>query len=152
MKLKVEDGKTIFATHLIRFTQPEEYDYKFHEELVRCYQLEPEGFVAYDFDEAQLIVEDLKMCGICDAVIEDIIIPSTYIDKVKDVKYASRTEALKHLIENVEPESMITPNLKKKLQEKEDRIVQLTNELNLLKQKHALFEERINKLEKGAKG
>jgi hypothetical protein len=139
--IKVTDSKAYFATHFIHVGVTDEIREKIN------LQVEKTGIVCYSVDELVKAKQTLDELGV-NYTIEELRVDPALIAKAQGVKYLTPGEVKKHLLEDAEPESMIIPNLKKKLQEKEEKIVQLTNELNLLKQKHTLFEERIGRLER----
>lgn len=145
MWFRVDDGSVVFATYFVH-VQVDRQNESIMQKLLP-YQVEADGIVVYPEDDSQKLEAILKDLGLSYKV-EKLNHDPAHVAKTQGVKYASRSEAIEHILNDKEPESMIIPNLKKKLQEKEEKIVQLTNELNLLKQKHALFEERISKLEK----
>lgn len=160
LNIAVCDERCLFATHIIKVRDIDIKKFNvgsisIDDSIFDCRGL-LKGFCAerdyyycfvYSVSELEQVTKYLDRLNIPYQT-ESLDFNLAYITKTQGIKYASRSEAIEHILNDKEPESMIIPNLKKKLQEKEEKIAQLTNELNLLKQKHALFEERISKLEK----
>lgn len=123
---KVDDGKVIFATHFISTTINRE-DEEVKQKLTP-FQVEKDGIVVYpgqNILEVEWILQELKILY----TVEKLQHKPEHITKAKNVKYGSRTEAIKNLLEDTEPESQIIPNLKNKLDEKENKIKNLENKL-----------------------
>ena len=104
----------IFATHYI------ECNTEGVRKNLAPFQCEKNGIVIYPYDDIVKV----------EAVLQEYEIPYTievldyeqHKPKAQGVKYASRSECIKHLLDNDEPESQVVPNLRKKLDEKEERI------------------------------
>lgn len=129
MYLSVNDGAVVFATHLVQAVIPEGV-----REKLTPFQLESDGVVCYsqrEADEVANILTELQVPHTVQVLSHD----QQHITKAQVTRYASRTEAIKHLINDEEPESMIIPNLLKRLKDKEAQIVALKNDLALLKAK-----------------
>lgn len=120
MYVKVDDGTAIYATHLINCPITDEVRNKLSQ-----YQLEQNGVVSYgESIEVQNKLTELNVPFTVKTLNYD-----NHKSKSKDIRYNNRSEAVKHLLEDVEPESMVIPNLKKKLQDKDDVINKLQGRL-----------------------
>jgi hypothetical protein len=78
------------------------------------------GIVIYPYDDMAKVEAILQEHEIQYTV--EILDYEQHKPKAQGVKYASRSECIKHLLDNDEPESQVVPNLRKKLEEKEERI------------------------------
>ena len=120
MYIRVDDGKVVFATHLVRS--------------------ESETEVCYSLKERDTAIESMAKRGI-EFTVEELSFDTKQKDKVNGKKYTSRTEAIQHLAGEIdEPESDIIPNLKKALKAKDKEIqdlksqfTSLNGEINLMK-------------------
>jgi len=68
----------------------------------------------------------------------------------RGVVYASRTEALRHIEEGIEPKSMAEAKLKQDLAEAKQQIQQLTARVQAAEQKAERAEEKADQAEKKA--
>ena len=120
MYVRVDDGKVLFATHLVKTSDETE--------------------ICYSLKERDTAIESLAKRGIIFTV-EELSFDVKQKEKVNGKKYTSRTEAIQHLAGEIdEPESDIIPNLKKALKAKDKEIqdlksqfTSLNGEINLMK-------------------
>ena len=77
------------------------------------FYVEPEGVYCYTKQELEKVKHLLSVQGIT-YQIKDLPEPPGF-SVTKGIKYASRSEALAHIEQGIEPESMLIPNLKKQL-------------------------------------
>jgi hypothetical protein len=128
--LSVNDGKAVFATHFINC------NLEGVRKNLAPFQCEKNGIVIYLYDDMAIV----------EGILQEHEIPYTvetldceqHKTKSQGIKYASRSEAIKHLLGDDEPESQIIPNMKKKLEAEKIRNDNL--ELKLLK-----MEEKTSK-------
>jgi len=107
--IKTLDGITIFATHTIQVDNLTE-DIRF--ELP--FQIENINIIAcYSQDELTKIINKLNELQLA-YTIEEQIISQDIKDNVSNMKFNSRSEALKYLQNSIIPESEIIPTLGKK--------------------------------------
>jgi glycerol dehydrogenase-like iron-containing ADH family enzyme len=128
MWLTVNDGKVIFATHLISLVVNDE----FREKLP--FQVEKDGIVCYSTEELSRAEQALNKLGI-PYTVEELAIPTETKEKAKGIKYQNRSEAVEHLLHNREPEHVRSKNLLKRLEF-------LEKELATTKQKLAEIEQK----------
>ena len=123
MYLKTVDRNVVFATHFITtIISNEQRD-------IFPYQIEQDGIVCYSEQEKNQVEELLLQYNIS-YITEPLSFTDEQINKVKDIKYNSRTEAIKHLQDEVEePESEIIPTLKREKKELEQRLKQTESAL-----------------------
>lgn len=100
MFLKLDDGKAIFATHFLRCAVNRE-DEQMREALAP-FQVEADGVVCYSQAEADAARAALDNLGI-PCTVEPQVIDQTVRDKAAGVRYGSRSEAVRHLVEGVAP-------------------------------------------------
>ncbi len=129
MLLKMEDGKVVFATHFLRCAVARDDEQT--KQVLAPYQLEADGVVCYSETEAAAAKAALDRLGI-PYTLEPQTIDPALVAKAQNVVYASRSEALAHLLENKEPESLRLPNiinentaLKQRLKNTEDALLTL---------------------------
>ena len=123
MNITLRDGEVFFATHIIKGTEmPHELPF----------QVESEGVICYSEEEAENAKKALDKLGISYTV-KQLKTTSGVKEKAKGIKYASRSEAIKHLQEYIEPESMLIPNLIKRLEKAEKRNQELEAEITRVK-------------------
>ena len=128
MYLRMEDGKALFATHFIRAAIPD---------VARKdipLQVEPGGIVCCHSDELEQGTAYLDKLKI-PYTIESLPEPAILKDKANGIKYASRTEALEHLLNDKEPESEVIPNLLKRVEKTEKENKELKNKFEALEAK-----------------
>jgi len=146
MKIQVNDGVVQFATHIIATDNPE---------LLNFLQIEPEGVVCYSEEErirAESTLTELKI----PFTTETTTFRQDHKDKVMGKKYGSRTEAIKHLNDEIEmPKSEVIPFLrreKKLLKERLDAVViendSLKSRLVTVETEKEVLKSRIDKVEK----
>lgn len=112
MNIRVDDGKVIFATHLVKAEGGTE--------------------ICYSLKERDTVIESMAKRGI-EFIVEELSFDIKQKDKVNGKKYASRTEAIQHLAGEIdEPELDIIPNLKKALKAKDVEIQGLKNQFTAL--------------------
>lgn len=124
MRIQINDGVAIFATHFIS-AAIDRTDEKIREKLA-FYQVEADGIAIYpdqDVLEAEWALRELKIPYTVEVLQPDL----AHVAKTQGIKYASRSEAIAHLLEGKEPESLALPNLIKRLAEKEVEIVEMKN-------------------------
>lgn len=135
MHIRVDDGVAIFATHFLR-AQIDRSDQGVSQKLAP-FQCEADGIVIYpdqNIVDAEKILQELGIAY----TIEEITQSPLHKQKCQGVKYCSRSEAIEHFVNDAEPESMVIPNLKKKLVEKDAKIASLED-------KFLKFEQRLMK-------
>lgn len=130
MWLKTIDGNAIFATHFVH-VQVNCQDKNIVEKLLQ-YQIEKNGIVVYPEDDLQKLEAVLQDLGLS-YTIEQLSHDPAHVAKTQGIKYASRSEAIEHILNDKEPEGMIISNLKKKLAEKEAEVSNLKAEMEKLK-------------------
>ncbi|MBU7006296.1 hypothetical protein [Phosphitispora fastidiosa] len=150
MYVQVNDGVVVFATHFIRTSfpgqvTPKKLDTKDKgvRQKLTPFQLENDGIVVYsagDVPFAEAMLQEMDVLYQIEPLDYEV-----YKSKASGIKYASRTEAIKHLAENAEPESEIIPRLKKQLAEAEAKLAEKDIRLNALESKFSVIEKRINK-------
>ena len=128
MYLRMEDRKALFATHFIRAAIPDVA----REDIPL--QVEPDGIVCCHPDELEQGKAQLDKLNI-PYTIEALPEPTTLNDKAKGIKYASRTEALEHLVNDKEPASQVMPNLLKRVEKAEKENKELKNKFEALEAK-----------------
>jgi len=94
-------------------------------------QIEDNSIVCYGDKELNYALNVLNEYNI-EYTIEDIIVSDDIIDKTKDVKYKNKIEAINHIENNIEPESVKKTrleqeniDLKLRLQQTEDALLAL---------------------------
>jgi len=128
MHIAVLDGEAIFASYLIKAT----IDDSIKKDKLRSFSVSDEGIIIFPFDDilqAEWVLREYNI----PYTIEPISYKDELKEKAKGLKYASRTEALQHLIEDIEPEGHMILNLKKKLEEKDQELKTLKEEFKSLK-------------------
>ena len=123
MHIGIIDGKVIFATHFINVIIPKEQRDIFH-----LFQIEPDGIVCYSELEKTQVESVLTEYNI-PFTTETLSFNQDYKDKVAGIKYNSRSEAIAHLQEGIEPGSQIIVNLKKQNKELKDNLAQTEDTL-----------------------
>ena len=127
MYLQVNDGIVIFATHLIR---AEIKDRELARKLAP-FQVESQGIIIYpdqDVGSAEAILTALNI-----PFVTEPLDHGEHPIKAQGIKYASRSEAISHLLEDKEPESQVLPNLRKRLNDKDAEIAELRAEKQALR-------------------
>jgi hypothetical protein len=108
MKMQINDGVVQFATHFIKANITDETV-----KQLRGLQTAINGITCYTIEEKEKAENGLTQLNI-PFITEILTVSDEYINKVKDVKYNSRSEAIAHLQEEIEmPNSEIIPYLKK---------------------------------------
>jgi len=141
MFLKTVDGFVVFATHFIHVTLTSGQRGNFH-----AHQIEKDGIVCYSQEEADLAVSKLKELNIPHTV-ETLSPDPALIAKAQGIKYASRTEAIEHLLHDKEPENLRLINLLKRLEKAEAELADAKKELSNVKSRLATAEARLSKQE-----
>lgn len=95
------------------------------------YQVEAEGVVVYPGDDLQRLETVLRDLGLPHTV-EQLTHDPAHIAKARGVKYASRSEAIEHILDDKEPGSLVLANLRKRLDQKDAEINQLRTALEKL--------------------
>ncbi len=98
MLLKVDDGKAVFATHFLRCAVDRD-DEKVREALAP-FQVEADGVVCYsqeEADAARAALDGLKIAY----TVEPQVVDRAVQEKAQANRYATRSEALRHLVEGV---------------------------------------------------
>lgn len=106
--IKVVDGDVIYATHFISTITNRE-DESIRQKLI-SYQIESNGIVIYP-NQSILDIENILNELNIQYVVEELDYNS-YVEKSQNIKYGSRTEAIEHLQNDIEPQSQIIPNIK----------------------------------------
>lgn len=124
MYISVIDGSVCFASHEIILDVPIEIDHPLWDGKIIVFPHENLDTIQAKLDSkgAKYTINKLKHNPL-------------HKEKAQGILYASRSEAINHLLNDVEPNSQIVPNLKKRLDEKEKRVVTLETELNTIKDK-----------------
>lgn len=107
MRMSVNDGVAIFATHFIRAA----VDREIAREKLAPYQVEVDGIVVYPGQDVLTAEKALKELGIS-YLVEELKLDPAHITKTQGIKYGSRSEAIAHMVEGKEPDSLIIPNLR----------------------------------------
>lgn len=151
MFIGVVDGTVVVAQYFIRL-QYDRRDKGVREKL-GFFQCEKDGVVIYPSDnlaDAENALQQLNL-----PYIVEVLDYEVYKPKAQGVKYASRTEAINHLLNDAEPASQVIPNMKKNLADKELKILAMEDRTRLMEQKledekarNDKLEERLLKLEK----
>lgn len=129
MRICVVDGKAYYAKHLLRAKLPDgPIRFPACADGMLC-------FTDRDLDAAQAW---LKGQGI-EYEIEELPEPPGF-EKTRGVRYSSRTEAIKHIRDGIEPESLTVVRLQERLQAAEEKAARVD-----------LFENRLQSLEKAQK-
>lgn len=152
MRFKVDDGKVIFATHFISAIINHENEGV--KQKLAPFQVEKDGIVVYpgqNVFDVEWALQELKI----PYTVEKLQHKPEHITKTKGIRYASRTEAIKHLLEDIEPESQTIPNINKtsnilgrQLVNRELENLNFKNENNMLGKTIVDLELRLLKLER----
>lgn len=139
MYIKMTDGQVEFATHFVYVNLTKEQKYQ-----VNFCQLEKDGIVCYSDEEKDNIVNKLKELNIT-YTIEELNHDPVCKEKCKDLKYNSRSEAIKHLLDDMEPECQKIPNLMKRLEQKEKELTDTKLEMENMKKLFKNLDERMKR-------
>lgn len=112
MYVKVADGQAVFATHMVKPGDIEKV-----RELP--FQIEDDGIVCYGEDELAKVKEFLRGA---DFKVEELVHDQAHIEKTRVIKYGTRSEALKHIKNDEEPESTTISKLMRKITELESEV------------------------------
>jgi len=139
MRICVNDGIVVFATHLVKATITDEMLQVEKTPLHRL-QIEPEGFLCFsdkEREQAEKILSELKI----PFQTEKLTFAKEHRDKTDGLKYASRSEAIKHINGEIEmPEHEIIPFLRR-----EKKL--LKSRLDLVEADRELLKSRLDKVE-----
>jgi hypothetical protein len=114
--IKLQDNNVVFATHFIRcIFDKKKYNIPF--------QIENDGVVCYSVEEKQQVENILNNYNITFTT-EVLSFTEEQKNKVQGIKYNSRSEAIKHLLEDEEPKDQIIVNLKQENQFLKERLSQ----------------------------
>ncbi|UNC91705.1 hypothetical protein [Candidatus Contubernalis alkaliaceticus] len=102
------DGVVHFARWMIRVSLEKEIDLPFHKNCdgVIC-------FTETELNKAKKLLDAKKI----KYAVEDLVVAAETKSKCQDVKYVSRSEALRHLEEGIVPESKRIDQLEKDIEE-----------------------------------
>ena len=126
MYVKMEDGKAILASYILRVDLTKEQQ----EELLVRFQVEKDKIVCYSVEEKLLIEEALNSLQISFTV-EEITFTEEQKNKVQGLKYQSRSEIIAHLQGEIEdPESEIVPRLKREKVKLEQDLIEHKQKLS----------------------
>lgn len=153
MFFKVVDGQAIFPLYFIKFQLVENNDLV--SKMISRFQYEDNGIVCYSEDELQQVINFLIELNL-EYIIENLVYDNSFKLKTENIKYSSRAEVLKHINNNIEPESQKIPNLKndnnilgQQLVNEELTKLQLQQENNILGETIVDLELRLLQLESG---
>lgn len=111
MRICTIDGTAHYARHILRAKLPDgPIRFPACEEGIYC-------FTDRDLERAQAW---LKEQGI-EYAVEDLPAPPGF-EKTIGTRYSSRTEAIRHIQDGIEPESMIIPRLQERVKVAEERV------------------------------
>lgn len=130
MWLKVVDGVVVYAAYFVH-VQVDCQNINAMSKLAP-YQVEVDGVVVYSEDDLQKLEAVLQGLGL-PYKIEKLSYNPTYTVKAQGVKYASRSEAIEHILNDKEPGSLIIETLRRELKAKDLAINQLESALQSLK-------------------
>ena len=144
----VVDNMAVFPKYTIKITKPNVKKNRNHimSDGISDGKIEPaetmpffmdnEDILVFNDEEKEKVTKYLGNIGINYSV-KNNEINSNIMDKAKNIKYNSRTEVLKHIDEDIEPQSMFLPNLVKRLekrnQEIEAEITRVKNDVSAMK-------------------
>lgn len=117
MHLAIRDGETAFPECVIKAEIPKEI----RREL--ALQVEEEGVVCYSDQEVERAKATLDREGIA-YTIDRCEVPEATKEKVRGLKYSSRTEVMDHIEKGKEPESTRIDRLEARIAELEKAIAQ----------------------------
>lgn len=142
MYVLIIDGLVTFATHIVKASiNIKEMPFNVESEGIICYS---EG----ELFRAKAMLDGLKI----KYTIDDIVIPENLKQISDGVVYASRTEAMGHLLEGKEPESKIIPSIGKALVNMELEKLQSKQETDLLGSQLVALELKVLELSGVSKG
>ena len=134
MNIAVCDGSVVFATHFIRADMPKEFAKENRRTMGRLRSV-ADGLVSMSNDDTARAAAELTKQGIPFAI-ESLVFPQDQRDKVAGRKYHSRTEAIQHLMGEIEePESEIVPSLRRKNKELNERLEQAERDRDDIKER-----------------
>ena len=122
MEICTVDGVVCFARWLVRANIKGETSYHVTEDGVFCYTENELSAL-----KKQLDSEGEKY------TVEELPLPKE-AEKCKGIKYRSRSEALAHITEDSQPESMVLPDLMYRLSQVEQRARQTEKEVSEMKE------------------
>jgi hypothetical protein len=131
--LRIDDGKAVFATYLLACTLPPEPPVELF-----GWHIEPEGVVVWPNQNVADAEAVLTKVGIAYTV-QQLTVDAATQAKAQGVTYASRSEALDHLTNNVVPGSLVVPNL-------QSQLAALQQSHNSLQTQLATVQQSFNKL------
>jgi len=137
MYIRVNDGIIDFAIYLIKVELSKE-----QWELLLEFQIETEGIVCYS-EEEKSEIENILSDNKITFFTENIQVDPGHIIKSKDIKYASRSEAIIHLLEDIEPESEVIPNLKREKAKLQEELTLAKIDINNHKEKLKQTEDAL---------
>lgn len=137
MYIQVNDGIIDFAIYLIKVELSKE-----QWELLLEFQIETEGIVCYS-EEEKSEIENILSDNKITFFTENIQVDPGHIIKSKDIKYASRSEAIIHLLEDIEPESEVIPNLKREKAKLQEELTLAKIDINNHKEKLKQTEDAL---------
>ena len=121
LHISVADGMVKFPYCVIERQDKnyDEYDIFVHDALELFHrESNNKKIICYSSDEKDQVIKILNSFNI-NHTIEYFNYSATLKKKTQGIKYASRSEAIKHIEEDAEPKSQIIPNLEKRLQASE---------------------------------
>lgn len=113
MHVAVVDGAAVLAAHIVKCSLSSEYDAKTERLLWGLHRVDG-GIACYNQSELEKAKAALKELGISYTV-EELKYDSSVTEKIKGVKYTSRSEVVGHLLENKEPESVVNEKIKNEI-------------------------------------
>ncbi len=127
MYFSVDNDSVVFATHIITV------DGQIDEEiqLKLSSQIEINKIIIYTEEELSHVINILNNLKI-PFTTEQQIIPQELLDKLNNIKFNSRSEAIRYIDNNKIPESEIIPTLAKKLIDTELENFELKQDNNIL--------------------
>lgn len=151
MYCRIVDGISIFPLYLVNINKD------FFKDNFEMFELDYDNncIICYNQREVDYIINKCQELNI-NYTMEDYIVEQSIKDKTKDIKYQSKTECLRHIFDNKEPEEQKIPNIKfentiqgQEIVNKDLQILELTNENNILGNQIVDLELRLLRLESG---
>lgn len=118
MKIMLNDGKVVFAKYLVKVSL-DRSDPRLYRALP--HQTEPEGVYCYSHEELDLALRRLREMGKT-YEIEALDVDQELVAKARGVKYGNSDEALRHLRDGKEPESLVIADLVARIENLEKKL------------------------------
>jgi len=142
MRISLKDGIVVFATHFLTTTITEGM-LEVNKTPLRQLQIRSDGVLCFSEQEKNKAEEILIKLNI-PFTVEELVFTQEQKDKVKDIKYNSRSEAIAHLQNKIEmPESEIIPFLKKERDSLKNQLDAVIIEKDEIKAKNKQTEDAL---------